>query len=236
MDKAGFFTLFVCVFVFLGVVVLWTYGLFFLYYSRLNHVQQLQIWAYWGKSPQNIPWAVSAALSTVAFLCFSARVLVDYAGVNNRGDIPWLMCSYVVFLVASGLYTPLMMSGWHKRWVILDLVCVSIACVLLSAWTVVYMRWSDPFECWIKVGMMILAFHCTILDLCLWGWSWYSGWFYVHDTSLNEIVWTRARTTSPVNSLVSQAAWPFISNLDVSQSLNLPLSTTRRPLHLHLRV
>lgn len=214
MDSPAFLGLFVSLFVVLGACVLASYVMFWRFYLQCSKHQRARVWACWGGSPQNLPWGLCAMVSTVAFVCFSAQIWYDHEDVNARGNVLWLMLSYAWFLVASALYAPLMMSEWHRGFVIADLALVSVSVIALCAWAWKYMRFGSAFEACIMVGMSILAFHCTCLDLFAWGWTWYH--------------WPEEKS---VPLCCSFQASPSISGFDVSRA------STRSPPHpLHLRV
>jgi hypothetical protein len=229
MDESAFLGLFAGVFVVLGVCVLVTYVWFWRYYLLQNSAEQNRIWAFWGGRPQVFPWGFSAAFSAVGFICFSIEIMKDYKHFYIEGDIPWLITSYTGFLVTSALYTPLMMLGWHKGVVIVDLLLVSVSVIALCAWTWSHMRLSYWFEGFIMVLILILAVHCTLWDLIVWGWTWYH-WPENKQTQVDP---KKIQAGGASTDLNERLPWPSISNYDVSLSR---VSTLGRPPPPRLRV
>ena len=221
MDGVQFSVAFLCIGCILGVVVLWTYFLFGrAYYGYSEHEQNL-IWGFFGYPLYWSIWCVSALVSAIAFLLFSIWIFQNYTFVANN-NATWVLYPYALFLSLSAIYTPLIMCKVPKLIVILDLLCVACSAIALSAWTFTFMRRSDPMQVFLMFGVFILALHCTVVDLVLWGYDWYNGYFWTIENSTGK--YERASTDKSASSAYfpegsqfneSASPWPSISSYDI---------------------
>ena len=223
MDPYVFFILFLIVFIFLGVVVLCSYGWYAWYhYIGNDSTKQSEIWSIWGGMPQFVLWCISATMSAIGFLCFSIWVLNNTAYIVNR-NADWVIWPYVIFLISSAAYTYLLWMCTSKSdlkvIVIVDLFVVTVCTITLSVWVFLFTRRENAFELFIQICMLVLAFHCTLFDFVLWGVYWYTGCYYTIENSTGERVFVR-----PSSMKVSQFSqqWPMISSFDISRSTHHP--------------
>jgi len=109
-------------------------------------------------------WCVTASLSAIGFCSFSVE-LIYYANVNSP-EYMAVIPPYAVFLMSAALYMPLAVSK-QKFWTLFSLFLAALSACVLFYTSVLLFRWS--YVTWL-VG--VLAFHCTVIDLIFWGFTW----------------------------------------------------------------
>lgn len=109
-------------------------------------------------------WCVSALASVVGFCGFSGYLLAQ----TDKTEPAYVMGAlpYSVFLFSAALYMPLA-TGGYKVATLLSLLVASLSTCALVACSVILYGLS-----WVTVLMGALAFHCTVIDLVFWGFTW----------------------------------------------------------------
>ena len=160
-------------FVFLvgGLGVLGTYLYFWRIYTTLySDFEKRCVWAVWFNPSYVIPWGLSVLLSTVGFCWFSVWMLQQPSEVCDA----WVLGAYISFILGAATYVPLLLFETGKLWVIFGLLVTASSAINLSVWAIV--RGADLTA---TILITCLAFHCTVLDLGLWGYTWYFDWHWV---------------------------------------------------------
>jgi len=109
-------------------------------------------------------WTFSALLSAIGFCSFSVQMIYWDKPITLVYLLT--MYPYAIFLVAAGCYMPYATEGRKFMTMFSLFVAALCACILVYS-SVVLLGWG------IVTGLMgVLAFHCTVIDLILWGFTW----------------------------------------------------------------
>lgn len=160
-------------------MVLATYVQLYQEYTRAySEYDKRRVWAIWYH--RSTAWIVvlSGGLSAVGFVYYSC---VQIATLEPEASWPWGLYGYVLFLVFSALYAPLLgcaRAGWTgaHAGVIAALLGVACSAVTLCAWTRTRWTWAEAPA--LNLSVTWLAVHCTLLDLGLWGCAWWNGFVW----------------------------------------------------------
>ena len=76
--------------------------------------------------------------------------------------------SFLVFRVFKEAETSPDNTFYSRLLVIIDLLCVAVAASCMFG----YICQAFP-ESWLILFSALLAFHCTVTDLMLWGYTWF---------------------------------------------------------------
>jgi hypothetical protein len=164
-------TLFRFLFIGGGLAVLATYLYMYRIYTTLyNDYEKRMVWAVWYNPVYGAGFAASVVLGAGGFCWFSGWVLVERAECDS-----WLLLGYVLFVLGACSFAPLVLFQTGKQWVIFGLFVTAASAVSLSAWAIE----ARATPAGVKVLMTWLAVHCTVLDLGLWGYTWYFSWHWV---------------------------------------------------------
>ena len=109
-------------------------------------------------------WCISASSSAVGFCAFSG-FLLTVTDISNA-TYQFTALPYSLFLFSAALYMPLATGGYKIPTLFFLFVAALATCVLVYS-SVVLFGWS-----WVTVLMCVLAFHCTVIDLIFWGFTW----------------------------------------------------------------
>ena len=175
-------------FVGLGGCVLFTYVRLYL---RFRRQCRRELWAYYWDHPTACRvWTVSAFCSGVGFCVFTVLLA---CGVPDESAL----FPYSTFLFVSSCFAPLLLmiedrkavgdvdqpdtipfvDDWSVRFlkcmVIFVLFRVAFSAWWLFAWSVVSLGWGGTGPVVANLCALWLALHCTVLDLMVWGWSWF---------------------------------------------------------------
>jgi hypothetical protein len=142
------------VFVLLGLLVLVSYAVFYPFDDRA-------IWAGLRDRRAFAVWCVTGSTSVVAFLAFSYELL----NATTDGEC---IFPYTAFLSSAALYMPFASNMYFMATILL------LAVTAVSAWLMVYcsaMLFGWNYCTWLLV---VLAVHCTVVDLIFWGYTWWN--------------------------------------------------------------
>jgi hypothetical protein len=114
-------------------------------------------------------WCVTASTSVFAFLFFFARLITanDETMLN-----PWYettLWPLTVFLASAALYMPVATRGFRYATIALLAITAASAWLILACSVEVF-GWNVE-----SAFLLVLAFHCTAIDLIYWGWTWWVG-------------------------------------------------------------
>ena len=151
------------IFLLLGSLTILSYIFLLVQYNKKT-VNTKKIWAIYNNWAFFIPWAASALISAVAFLVFSFHI-------PDTNPDTWLTCSYTIFLISSFLYAPFLVHDSQID-VIVILAIASASSISNGVWTSMSYGFDSPGNTVMSLGMIYVAFHCTVFDLILWGYSW----------------------------------------------------------------
>ena len=153
-----------------GVSVLYSYYYLLRFYQKANDAVRKYIWAQYNSLYWIYPWLISAVLSAVCFVWFSVALMIKYESLPN---VYLFMLPYATFLIASFLYSWLLISELRKPWIILDLFVVAASMIIVSVWSEINLGSSDNSYDKLCAFLPIwVAIHCTVFDLCIWGYTW----------------------------------------------------------------
>lgn len=109
-------------------------------------------------------WCVTSSLSAAAFLLFSGMLVYS---ADDRSVVYFLtIFPYAAFLASSACYMPFATAGM-KVWTLFVLfVAAASACALVYCSLVLF------GATWVTYLMGVLAFHCSVIDLIFWGFTW----------------------------------------------------------------
>lgn len=109
-------------------------------------------------------WCVSATLSAVGFCGFSVELIM----FEDQHSMVYIVTPYpyALFLLSAAMYMPLVLDG-QKAWVIFFLFLAALSTCVLVYCSVSLFGWN-----WVTILMFVLAFHCTVVDLIYWGFTW----------------------------------------------------------------
>jgi len=109
-------------------------------------------------------WCLTSLLSTVGFVSFSWHLV---SAPDDGGPVYFLtIFPYATFLAASACYMPLATSGM-KGWTMVVLALAATSAALLLYCSV--LLFDGSYVTWL---MGVLAFHCSVIDLLFWGFTW----------------------------------------------------------------
>ena len=112
-------------------------------------------------------WCITSCISTAAFIVF----FIELIRFNDGGDA-WYDTTYwpfTAFLASAAMYMPLATRKWYAATIIaLAITAASTAGML--ACSVQLNGWNT--QSWL---LAVLCFHCTVVDLVYWGWTWSYG-------------------------------------------------------------
>ena len=158
------------VFVLCGVSVLYSYYCLLRFYQNTNNAVRENIWAQFNSLYWFYAWIFSAIVSAVCFVWFSVALMIKYESLPN---VYLFMLPYATFLIASLLYSWLLISELRKPWIILDLFVVAASMIIVSVWSEINLGSSDNSYDKLCAFLPIwVAIHCTVFDLCIWGYTW----------------------------------------------------------------
>ena len=139
-------------------------------------------------------WCLSAFSAAVSFLVLFLDVICTREWIGDAGGVGGFVISFNMFLLFASFYSFLVFrvfreaetspdNTFYSRWlVIIDLLCVAAAAISMLC----YICQAFP-ESWLILFSAILAFHCTVTDLMLWGYTWYNhklaGVFHANSVS-----------------------------------------------------
>ena len=160
------------VFVLCGVSVLYSYYCLLRFYQNTNNAVRENIWAQFNSLYWFYAWIFSAIVSAVCFVWFSVALMIKYESLPN---VYLFILPYATFLIASLLYSWLLLviSEFRKPLIILDLFVVAVSMILVSVWSEINLGSSDNSYDKLCAFLPIwVAIHCTVFDLCIWGYTW----------------------------------------------------------------
>jgi hypothetical protein len=169
-------------FVFLvgGLVVLGTYlYLWRIYVTLYSDFEKRRVWALWFNGSYAMPWGLSVVLSTVGFCWFSVWLMQQPSEVCDA----WVLAAYICFMLGAATYVPLLLFETGKLWVIFGLLVTAAAAINLSVWA-----FAHGADMTATVLVTWLGFHCAVLDLGLWGYTWYFEWHWAGPSDHPQLV------------------------------------------------
>ena len=156
----------------LGALVMLTYiWLYYVMSAYTVYEKRSRPWALFGDNgPYFWIWAASGLVCVISFLHLSAWLCYFYGGTELQTH-DWLLYPYGLFLGFSSLYAPLLVLA--MPWVVVvDLICAAASAIAMFAWTALYLTATvEGIATCVLTAW--LAFHCTVLDAGLWGYTWY---------------------------------------------------------------
>lgn len=112
-------------------------------------------------------WCVTSSLSAVGFVSFSLHLVY---WVDDQSAVYFLtIFPYATFLASSACYMPFATAGM-KSWTIIVLFWAAA-----SACALVYCSLILLGSNWVTMLVGVLAFHCSVIDLIFWGFTWSVG-------------------------------------------------------------
>jgi len=109
-------------------------------------------------------WCVTASLSAIGFCSFSVELM--YYPEYYKPEYMAAVLPYSIFLTSASLYMPLAVSN-QKFWTLASLFVAALSSCALFYVSVMLFGWS-----WVTWLVGVLAFHCTVIDLIFWGFTW----------------------------------------------------------------
>lgn len=161
MDQAQIATLLYTVV--LGLLILWSYLMFL---GGLDKERRAEAWAVFATNPALFyTWCVTAALAALGFLAF----LGWYFAMTNDGSVyfthTWVPVS--LFLSFSLVYAPSLFFEYSTL-VIAALMGAALSAVVLAVFAFHLFGALHPAF----VGTLLLAGHCAVMDVGVWGGTW----------------------------------------------------------------
>jgi hypothetical protein len=142
------------IFLLLGSMVILSYGIYL--------PEDEAVWAGLRWRPMFYVWLISSCVSATAFLVLTVTMVMQpYTDMGY-----YLLIPYTIFLLCSSFYMPLVFYG-YKINVIIVLGLVAYSTHLLWYDSMVMFGWN-----YITILLIILAFHCTVIDFGYWGFTW----------------------------------------------------------------
>lgn len=202
----------------MGVFIVW--GYFEILYRRIyvqtegrENVTNKWLLAgfYWGNLYFYV-WCVFALLATFSFfglffdLIWTREWTRDKDGVSERIDVGGIVVSYNCFLFFSSLFSFLVFRVFKeakdaggKTFFSRLLVIADLFCVAAAAWCMVGFICQDfSDKWWLVLFSVLLAFHCTFIDLVFWGYTWfYHSTVGIHHDSNPTLIFSAAIDTDP---------------------------------------
>lgn len=109
-------------------------------------------------------WCVTSSLSAVGFISFSLHLVY---WVDDSSAVYFLtIFPYATFLASSACYMPFATSGMKPHTLFVLFWAAASACALLYC-SLILLGAS-----WVTYLMGVLAFHCSVIDLIFWGFTW----------------------------------------------------------------
>jgi hypothetical protein len=131
------------------------------------------IWAGLNKTWALATWTVTGTISVIAYMTFSIQLLsADEATIFS----PWYeynWYAYTTFLASAACYMPLATRGYHFMTIFALAVTAGSTCAM-ATYSVLLFGWDVT-----SILLMVLAFHCTVVDLVYWGGTWWYAEVYV---------------------------------------------------------
>lgn len=185
-----------CIFFILGALVLCTYAYLVIKFQTYGDQKQKDIWSIYYPNRYRLAWGISSLLSAVFFVAVSVQ-LIFYSDSASDG---WTVAPYTLFLFCSMLYVPLLLSCEDHRWIVIcDLILVALSSICLCVRMAILWGFGSDLKIMYFVFLFWIAFHCTVLDGILWGYSWYvqKGFEKTVASELRPSVslWPRIRRT-----------------------------------------
>ena len=138
-----------------GTIVLLSYIIYF---------PEENIWAGLNDRVVFAVWCVTSSLSAAGFISFTFMLLY---GVDDSSLVYFLtIFPYASFLASSACYMPLATANMKPHTLLALFVAAASACALVYCSVVLF----GPV--WVSWLMGVLAFHCTVIDLIFWGFTW----------------------------------------------------------------
>ena len=125
------------------------------------------IWAGLNKKWAMRLWIVTTTISIVAFLTFSMELMSPDDDIMHNPMYTSNWYAYTTFLASACIYMPLATKGYHVATI------VGLAITAASTWFMLFFSvglfgWNTT-----SVMLVVLAFHCTVIDLIYWGGTWW---------------------------------------------------------------
>lgn len=144
----------------LGLGVLWTYLMFL---GALDTSQRAEAWAVFTNGWMFGIWCVMAFASAVGFVTFLSCYLSMTDDAHSVSfALAWVPVS--LFLGFEALFSPLLYFG-HRALVLAVLVGAAVSAVAMAY--VAYDLFGPTHVAF--VGSVVLATHCLVMDLVVWG-------------------------------------------------------------------
>jgi hypothetical protein len=112
-------------------------------------------------------WAVTASSSVIAYMAFSIEILS--ADENTIADPLYASnwYAYTTFLASAAMYMPLATRGYHVATILVLGITAASTC-FMAVFSVGLFGWNIT-----SLLLVVLAFHCTVVDLIYWGGTWW---------------------------------------------------------------
>jgi hypothetical protein len=151
-----------------GLLVVWTYVVFV--YSMENDDRR-RAWAIFNNPCLFYAWCVTSLLATGGVLSFTVAYILMSPYAVEPGRTVYYNTTWVpltTFLAFSALFSPLLRAD-IRLLVLIALIGAATAAVAI-AWYA-FMLFGPGSV--VFVLSLALAFHCSVMDLCVWWNSWY---------------------------------------------------------------
>ncbi len=112
-------------------------------------------------------WAVTGTTSVIAYMAFSIEVLSadEITMQNPLYASNWY--AYTTFLASAAMYMPLATKGFYAATIVVLAVTAASTCAM-AYFSAGLFGWNFT-----TVLLVVLAFHCTVVDLMFWGGTWW---------------------------------------------------------------
>lgn len=149
----------------LGLLVVWSYVMFL---GALEDQPRAQAWAVLNHWNVFVVWCISATVAGVGFLTFLECFLfmTRPEGSDFFFALTWVPVS--LFLGLSALFAPSLYFG-HRVLVMAVLLGVALSAVTMAYFA--FELFSATHEAFVLT--VLLAVHCVVMDLGVWGISWF---------------------------------------------------------------
>ena len=126
----------------------------------------ISIWAGLNKKWAMRLWILTTTISIVAFLTFSMELMSPDDDIMHNPMYTSNWYAYTTFLASAAMYMPLATRGFHAA-TIAVLGVTAGSTVAMVAYSVGLFGWDIT-----SVLLIVLAFHCTVVDFVYWGGTW----------------------------------------------------------------
>jgi hypothetical protein len=121
-------------------------------------------------------WVVTGTTSVIAYMAFSIEVLSADEITMDNPLYAYNWYAYTTFLASAAMYMPLATRGFHIATIVVLAITAASTCCM-AVFSVGLFGWNIT-----SLLMVVLAFHCTVVDLIYWGGTWWFAETRNHST------------------------------------------------------